>query len=89
MAGIRLHDFNCGFKAYRQEAVKGLVLPKGYHRFIPALLHTKGFRVTEIPVRHHKRVYGKSKYGAGRLKQGVSDLLKVRKEIRELKKKSV
>ena len=85
ITGLKLHDFNCGFKAYRKKAIENLHLSCGYHRFIPALLHAKDFRISEIKVQHHKRVHGKSKYGAKRLVVGFLDLFKVRKSIREIR----
>jgi glycosyltransferase involved in cell wall biosynthesis len=75
--GIKLHDFNCGFKAYRREVVETVRLYGELHRFIPALAHWKGFGVTEIPVEHHARKYGHSKFGAGRLLKGLIDFVKV------------
>lgn len=76
-SGIKLHDFNCGFKAYRSEALENLHLYGELHRYVPALLFWQGFRVTEIPVKHHSRQFGHSKYGAGRLLKGFFDLLTV------------
>lgn len=75
--GLKLHDFNCGFKAYRREVVESVRLYGELHRFIPALAHWKGFGVTEIPVEHHARKYGRSKFGAGRLLKGLIDFGKV------------
>lgn len=75
--GLRLHDMNCGLKAYRAECVRELHLYGDLHRYIPILAHYNGFRVTEIPVRHHKRRFGRSKYGPGRLLRGGLDLLTV------------
>ena len=77
MTGLRLHDMNCGLKAYRAEAVRDLRLYGDLHRYIPILAHYNGFRVTEIPVVHHKRRFGRSKYGPGRLLRGGLDLLTV------------
>ena len=77
MTGIRLHDFNCGLKAYRNEVVRDLWMSRGMHRFTPALSHWRGFRVTEIPVTHHARKFGVSKYGAKRFIEGFLDLLTV------------
>jgi glycosyltransferase involved in cell wall biosynthesis len=74
VAGIKLHDFNCGFKAYRREVVEELNIYGELHRFIPALVYWKGFRVCEIPVQHHPRQFGKSKYGWKRYYQGFFDL---------------
>ena len=77
VTGLRLHDMNCGLKAYRAEAVRELHLYGDLHRYIPILAHYNGFRVTEIPVVHHKRRFGRSKYGPGRLLRGGLDLLTV------------
>jgi glycosyltransferase involved in cell wall biosynthesis len=77
MTGVRIHDMNCGLKAYRAECAKHLQLYGDMHRYIPALAHYQGFRVTEIPVKHHKRRFGRSKYGIGRLLRGGLDLLTV------------
>lgn len=75
--GIPLHDFNCGFKAYRRDVLDDLKLYGELHRFIPVLAFWKGYRVTEIEVRHHPRRFGRSKFGAGRLLKGMLDFLKV------------
>ena len=77
VAGIKLHDFNCGFKAYRREVIKELDVYGDLHRFIPVLAHWKGFRVCEIPVQHHPRSFGQSKYGWKRYYQGFFDLFTV------------
>ncbi|MFU8803279.1 MAG: glycosyltransferase family 2 protein [Bradymonadaceae bacterium] len=77
ISGIKLHDYNCGFKAYRREAVQQLDLYGELHRYIPVLVHYRGFRVTEIPVRHHPRRFGQSKYGVERFTRGFFDLLTV------------
>jgi hypothetical protein len=77
MTGIRLHDFNCGLKGYRNDVVKEVKVYGELHRFIPALATWSGFRVTEIPVQHHKRKFGKTKYGPGRFLKGFLDLLTV------------
>lgn len=61
--GLKLHDYNCGLKAYKREAAQSLNLYGGMQRFIPLLFFQYGFRVTEVPVRHEKRKFGKSKYG--------------------------
>jgi len=76
-SGLKLHDFNCGFKAYRREAVQGVNLYGELHRYVPVLVHWRGFRVTEIPVQHHARTSGKSKYGVERMIKGAFDLLTV------------
>lgn len=77
VSGLRLHDFNCGLKCYRREALQGLNLYGELHRYLPVLVHWRGFRVAEIPVRHHPRKSGKSKFGANRLLTGFFDLLTV------------
>lgn len=76
-SGIKLNDFNCGFKVYRAVAVRDLALYGELHRFIPVLLHWDGFRVGEAPVNHRARKFGKSKYGLGRLFKGALDFLGV------------
>jgi len=77
MCGLRLHDFNCGLKAYRREVTQRLRLYGDMHRYTPALAHFDGFRVTEQPVRHHKRKFGRTKYGWDRFLNGFLDLLTV------------
>lgn len=77
LSGVRLHDFNCGFKGYRAEALDGLSLYGELHRFVPVILHWRGFRVGEIAVTHHPRKFGKSKYGLNRLLKGGLDFLGV------------
>jgi glycosyltransferase involved in cell wall biosynthesis len=76
-SGLELHDFNCGFKAYRAEVVRELDLYGEMHRFIPVLAAGKGFRVREVAVEHAPRVWGRSKYGWSRLFKGAYDLLTV------------
>ena len=75
MAGVRLHDFNCGLKLYRREVVESIEVYGEFHRFLPALAHWKGFRVGEIPVTHHARRFGHSKFGAARFVNGFLDLI--------------
>jgi len=75
--GIPLHDFNCGFKAYRREVMTELKLYGELHRFIPVLAYWRGYRVGEIVVRHRARQHGRSKFGTGRLFKGLLDFLKV------------
>jgi glycosyltransferase involved in cell wall biosynthesis len=77
MSGIKLHDFNCGLKGYRREVVDAITIYGELHRFIPVLAGWEGFRVGEIEVRHSKRKYGKSKYGARRFLNGFFDLITV------------
>ncbi|MES2764876.1 MAG: glycosyltransferase family 2 protein [Bacteroidota bacterium] len=76
-SGIKLHDFNCGLKGYRREVVKSLQVYGEMHRYLPALAHWDGFKVTEIPVQHHPRIHGHSKFGASRFLKGFLDLLTV------------
>lgn len=77
ISGVPLHDFNCGFKLYRASVVRNIRLYGELHRFTPVLAHAEGFRVGELPVRHHPRRWGTSKYGWSRLIKGFLDLLTV------------
>ena len=77
VSGLRLHDMNCGLKAYRAEVVHGLALYGELHRFIPVLAHYRGFRVAELPVNHRPRSHGRSRYGLERYLRGFLDLLTV------------
>ena len=77
MSGLRLHDMNCGLKAYRGEVVRSLVLYGELHRFIPLLAHEQGYRVAELPVNHRPREHGRSRYGLERYLRGFLDLLTV------------
>ena len=77
LSGLRLHDFNCGLKAYRAEVLRGLRLYGELHRFLPVLAHYRGFRVTELPVNHRPRRHGRSRYGMERYLRGFFDLLTV------------
>ncbi len=77
VSGVPLHDFNCGFKAYRREVTRSIRLYGELHRFTPVLADAEGFRVTELPVKHHPRTWGSSKYGYKRLVKGFLDLLTV------------
>lgn len=74
---LNLHDFNCGFKAYRREVLCEIDLFGEMHRFIPVLAAARGFRIAEIPVEHHPRRHGESKYGWSRIPKGLMDLLTV------------
>ncbi len=76
-SGIPLHDFNSGLKLMKKEVAKELYLYGGLHRFIPFLAIKRGFNVVEIPITHHPRKFGKSKYGGGRLVKGLFDFLAV------------
>jgi glycosyltransferase involved in cell wall biosynthesis len=77
MSGIRLHDFNCGLKAYRGDVVRTIAVYGELHRFIPVLAAWEGFRVEEMQVQHYKRKYGRSKYGRKRFLNGFFDLITV------------
>jgi len=77
LAGVSLHDFNCGFKVYRHTVIKSIRLYSDLHRFTPVLAAWNGFRVTERPVVHHPRHAGESKYGTGRVLRGFMDLIMV------------
>ena len=77
MTGIKIHDFNCGLKAYRKEVVKNLDVHGELHRYIPVMAYWKGFRVSEIVVKHHPRRYGKTKFGISRFFKGFLDLITV------------
>ncbi|GAB4321926.1 MAG: glycosyltransferase family 2 protein [Phototrophicales bacterium] len=77
LTGVKLKDMNSGLKMYRADCVRSLTLYGDLHRYIPVLAYDAGFKVTEIPVKHHKRQFGKSKYGPGRLISGGLDLLTV------------
>jgi len=77
VSGVRLHDINCGFKAYRAELVRELHLYGGLHRYIPVLAQARGYRCGEIEVEHRPRTAGRTKYGAGRLVTAFLDLLTV------------
>jgi len=76
-SGVKLHDFNCGFKAYRQDVVKTVRVYGEMHRYIPVLADRLGFSIGEMPVRHHARSIGQSKYGGARFINGTLDLLTV------------
>ncbi|TWT89387.1 glycosyltransferase family 2 protein [Neorhodopirellula pilleata] len=77
LTGVRLHDHNCGFKAYRREVLAEVDLYGERHRFIPVLASARGWRVGEIEVLHHPRQHGHSKYGWSRIGKGFLDLMSV------------
>jgi glycosyltransferase involved in cell wall biosynthesis len=77
ISGVALNDFNCGFKAYRREIFDSIQLYGELHRYVPVLANALGYRIAEIPVRHHARRFGTSKYGVARYLRGFLDLLTV------------
>jgi dolichol-phosphate mannosyltransferase len=78
LTGVRLHDHNCGLKAYRREVFGEVRLYGELHRFVPVLAHARGFRVGEAVVKHRPRKFGHSKYGVRRFVKGFLDLLTVK-----------
>jgi glycosyltransferase involved in cell wall biosynthesis len=74
VSGVKLHDFNCGFKAYRRECVQELRVYGGFHRFLPVFAADRGFKVEELVVQHRARKYGQSKFGTTRFIDGLLDL---------------
>jgi glycosyltransferase involved in cell wall biosynthesis len=77
LTSVEIHDVNCGFKVYRREVLQELKLYGELHRYIPVLAHWKGYRIAEVPVTHHPRRFGHSKYGIGRLGRSYIDFLSV------------
>jgi glycosyltransferase involved in cell wall biosynthesis len=77
VSGLRLHDLNCGLKAYRADVIHGLRLYGELHRFIPVLAHYRGHRIAELAVNHRPREHGRSRYGVERYLRGFLDLLTV------------
>lgn len=77
VSGVKLHDVNCGLKAYRAEVVQGMRIYGELHRFLPVLASYRGFRIAEIAVNHRARAHGRSRYGIERYLRGFFDLLSV------------
>jgi glycosyltransferase involved in cell wall biosynthesis len=77
VSGVRLHDLNCGLKAYRAEVIRNLRVYGELHRFLPVLAHDRGYRVAELPVNHRPREHGRSRYGMERYLRGFLDFLTV------------
>ena len=77
LTGVKIHDFNCGLKAYRSSVIKTIEIFGGRHRYIPALAGQKNFFVSEIVVNHRARKFGATKYGGSRLFHGFFDLLTI------------
>ncbi len=78
VTGVHLHDYGCSLKAYRSEVAKSLDYYGEMHRFLPALSKVVGANIMEIPVKHHPRIYGKSKYGISRTFKVILDLIWVK-----------
>lgn len=78
ISGVRLHDYGCSLKAYRRDVIEGVRLYGEMHRFVPIYASWLGARVTEMPVRHHPRIHGKSSYGLERTVKVVLDLIVVK-----------
>jgi hypothetical protein len=77
VTGVALHDYGCSLKAYRSELLMDMNLYGELHRFIPALAFIEGARIAEVPVRHHARQFGQSKYGLGRTFRVLMDLFTI------------
>ena len=77
ITGVKLHDYGCSLKAYRAEVISDMNLYGELHRFLPALAYIEGAKITEIPVNHHARRFGHSKYGLGRTFRVIMDLLTI------------
>ncbi len=77
LTGIKLRDFNSGLKAYKREVIQDMKVYGEMHRFLPVLAHWAGYKVTEIPVTHHPRKFGKTKFGISRFWHGLLDLVTV------------
>ena len=77
LTGVKIHDFNCGLKAYRSSVIKSIEVFGGRHRYIPALAGQMNFSVSEIVVNHRPRIYGETKYGGSRIFHGFFDLLTI------------
>ena len=77
LTGVKIHDFNCGLKAYRSSVIKSIEIFGGRHRYIPALAGQKNFSVSEIVVNHRPRIHGETKYGGSRIFHGFFDLLTI------------
>ncbi len=77
VTGVKLHDYGCSLKAYRAELAADLNLYGDLHRFLPALAFIEGAKIAELPVRHHARRFGSSKYGLGRTLRVLMDLLTI------------
>ncbi len=86
MTGIKIHDFNCGLKAYKKDVIDNVKVYGELHRYIPVLAKWKGFSVTEVTVNHHPRRYGTTKFGVSRFFKGFIDLVTVIFSTRYIKR---
>lgn len=86
ISGIKIHDFNCGLKAYKKEVVENVRVYGELHRYIPVLAKWQGYSITEVPVMHHPRRYGKTKFGVTRFFKGFIDLVTVTFVTRYIKR---
>ena len=77
LSGLKLHDLNCGIKAYKRDAIQSLNIYGGLHRYIPLLLFNNGYKVSEHIVNHRPRLHGKTKYGKSRFFHGIFDFLTI------------
>jgi glycosyltransferase involved in cell wall biosynthesis len=77
LTGIKIHDFNCGLKAYRKSVTQDIKVYGELHRYLPVLAHWAGYKIGEVIVQHHPRKYGKTKFGISRFLKGFLDLLTV------------
>lgn len=77
LTGIKIHDFNCGLKAYRKTVAKDIKVYGELHRYLPVIAHWAGYKIGEVVVQHHPRKYGKTKFGISRFLKGFLDLLTV------------
>lgn len=77
LTGVKIHDLNCGYKAYRKDVVRNLDLHGELYKFIPIIAQKQHFRITEVIVEHHPRIYGKSKFGWERNVKGLLDLITI------------
>lgn len=77
LTGLKLHDFDCPFKAFKRTVIGGLDIYGELHRYIPVLVHQKGFKIGEVKIKNLSRVYGKSKFGYSRIMKGFLDLITV------------
>jgi len=85
-SGIKIHDFNCGLKAYKKEVTENVRVYGELHRYVPVLAHWQGYKISEIVVKHHPRRYGKTKFGLSRFFKGFLDLITVTFASRYIKR---